>query len=359
MLHAVIMAGGHGTRFWPVSRQDLPKQLRNLYGETSLLQSTVDRFAGLIEADQTWVITNQRLVQAVARQLPRLPVPQIIGEPCKRDTAPCIGLAALLISRRDPEGIMVVTPSDHVIRPAEEFRAAIRKAVQVVQEAPQALVTFGVPPTYPAESFGYIQRGPDWPAPPLPGVYQVEQFREKPQRHVAQEYLAQGNCYWNAGIFVWRVAAILEQLQRLEPQMLAHLSNIAQVAGTSAFATALQQEFPRIQGRSIDYAVMEHASDVAVVEAPFVWDDVGSWQAIARLQGSDASGNTVLGRHLGLDSSNLVVRSDGDHLIVTVGIQDLIVVHTPDATLIVRKDLEEKVRQVVQELEQRGWTEYL
>lgn len=360
MLHAVIMAGGSGTRFWPASRNHQPKQLLDLAGQRTMIQATCDRLQGLIEPRGVRIITNARLVGAIREQLPVLPPESIIGEPCKRDTAPCVGLAAFLVSHDDPDAIMVILPADHVISPVEEFQRIIRHAVDLVRDNPERLVTLGIPPTYAAESFGYIERGDRLhSAAEAPPTFRVTRFHEKPKSAVAQQYLAAGKYYWNSGIFIWKAATVLKALESFEPEMYARLAVIAKAIGRGEFAEVLQREFAAIQGKSIDYAVMERAQEIAVVEVPFQWDDVGSWQAIARLRGTDADGNTVLGRHLGIDTRQSIVRSTDDHLIVTIGIHDCVIVHTPDATLVVRKDLEESVRKAVAELEARNWTEYL
>lgn len=357
-LYALIMAGGSGTRFWPASRHALPKQFLKLAGDRTMIQETLERLDGLVPADHTLVMTNQRLVETVATQLPGLNAAAILGEPCKRDTAPCIGLAAALLVRRDHAATMLVMPSDHVIAPIQDFQAAIRHAHSLVQLQPERLVTFGISPTYPAESFGYIERGPVVTDQPL-RTFRVQRFHEKPKAAVAQQYLASGTFYWNSGIFVWRAATLLEHLQQREPEMLSHLQTIADAYGQATFADVFAREFPLIQGRSIDYAVMEQARDVLVIEAPFQWDDVGSWQAITRLNPRDPQGNVVTGRNVLLDTNNSIIRADDGHVIVTIGLKDYIVVHTPDATLVAAKDQEERVRQVVQELEQRGWQDVL
>lgn len=357
MLHAVIMAGGAGTRFWPASRAARPKQLLDLAGERTMIQATVDRLGDLVPAERLLVVTNQQLVAPMAEQLPQVRREALIGEPCKRDTAPCVGLAALLVSHADPEATMVVMPADHVITPEESFRAAISQAVQLVDANPTRLVTFGIRPTFPAESYGYIERGAALPG--VAGAYQVAKFREKPQLAVAEEYLATGRFYWNAGIFVWKAKTILKALAEYEPELFAHLAAIGKSIGTPQFPETFAQEFNALRGKSIDYAVLERYPDVAVLEATFGWDDVGNWQSLARLRGVDSEGNTVVGRHAGIDTRGTIVRTEGQHLVVTVGLEDCIVVHTPDATLVVNKRNEEAVRKVNDLLKQKGWEEYL
>jgi mannose-1-phosphate guanylyltransferase len=390
MLHAIIMAGGAGTRFWPESRRLRPKQLLPLVAQRSMLQLTLDRLKGLVPPERTLVVTGAALAEAVAEQLPELPPESIVGEPCKRDTAPCIGLAAMLVSQRDPDATLVVLPSDHVVRPEESFREALRAAVQLVEERPDAteqpgqappdqaprllgaagvltdprtgrIVTLGIRPSYPAESFGYIQRGESYStsAGGRLNVYRARQFREKPVAAVAREYFESGDYYWNSGIFVWKGETILSALAERQSEMHARLRRITDAWTSPSAKAVFAREYEAIRGISIDYAVMEQATDVLVIEAPFEWDDVGSWRSLARLRGADPQDNTIVGRYLGLDTSGCIVRGPDDHLIVTLGLKDCIVVHTPDATLVANKQDEEAIRKVVQLLEERGWREYL
>lgn len=363
MLHAVIMAGGSGTRFWPESRDLRPKQLLRFVGERSMIQATVDRLAGLVPPEQILIATNARQAGPIAHQLPELRADAILGEPCKRDTAPCIGLAAIRVSQDDPDATMVVMPADHVIRPEADFQQAIRFAAALVEASPPRIVTFGIRPTYAAEIFGYIERGERLGAAPAGfeslTAYQVRQFREKPKADVARGYVDSGTFYWNSGIFVWKASTIMHALATHQPEMYEHLRRIAEVFGTPDYPSVLETEFAAIRGVSIDYAVMEHARDVAVIEAPFEWDDVGSWQALARLHGADEDGNTIVGKHLGVNTSGTIVRGPNNHLIVTLGLRDCVVVHTPDATLVANKHDEESIRQVVKLLHEKGWGEYL
>lgn len=364
MLHAVIMAGGAGTRFWPASRVNRPKQLLNLTGSQSMIQATVQRLGDLVTNDRLLVVTNERLVEPIRRQLPDLPPASILGEPCKRDTAPCVGLAAAILVASDPDATMLVMPADHVIQQADEFRRAISFGHELLQEDPQRIITFGIRPTYPAEIFGYIERADKLasnvePAGRTIATYRVRQFREKPSADVAQQYLAAGNFYWNSGIFLWQAQTILNALKEFEPEIYQHIARIAQSVGEPDFADVLACEFAAIQGKSIDYAVMERYDNVVVMEAPFDWDDVGSWQSLARLHGQDEAGNTCIGSTLSIRTENTIICSSEDHLVATVGLDNVIVVHTDDATLVMRRDDEEAVRQVVQSLQQNKRTEFL
>jgi mannose-1-phosphate guanylyltransferase len=353
------MAGGSGTRFWPASRQSKPKQLLKMGASRTMLQSTFDRLQGLVSSEHVLVLTNEQLTDAVLEQLPSLPQEHIIGEPCKRDTAPCIGVAASLVHAADPDGVMVVMPSDHVIEPRAEFHRSVKAGLSLIQERPELVVTFGIRPSYPAESFGYIQRGSAIPSAAGSSTFVVECFREKPDRVTAERYLAEGSFYWNSGIFMWKASTILKALEEFEPEMFGHIQNISKGIGTSNFQRNFTEHFEKIKGKSIDFAVMERYRDIAVIEAPFAWDDVGSWQAIARLIKPDGHGNAVDGPYLPIDSSGMIVRTSDDHLVVTIGMHDTIVVHTPDATLVAPKSEEERVREVVKQLTELGHRQYL
>ena len=357
MLHAIVMAGGSGTRFWPQSRQQMPKQLLKLAGDRTMIQQTIDRCNGLIAPEHSWVVTNAVQVEKTRLQLPELPAENVLVEPQARNTAPCVGLAAVHALHRDPDAIMFVMPADHVISPSEVFQEAARQAVAVVEQDPDRLVLFGITPTFPSTGYGYIECGNA--ISKKDGVFDVKAFREKPQLELAEQYVAAGNFYWNCGIFCWRADTILRQLERYEPEMYLRLLTIQAVIGTNAYDDVLAEEFPRMNSTSIDYAVLERASGVSVIEAPFLWDDVGSWLAVPRLAGEDSNGNTTDGNFVGIDTKNCIVRSQGDHLIATLGVDDLIIVHTEDATLIARKQDSERLKEVLAELKQQGQDTYL
>ncbi len=359
MLHAVIMAGGSGTRFWPASRNKYPKQLLQLVGDKTMLQSTSARLEGLISPEHTLVMTNMHLVDAVREQLPGVPPEQIVGEPMKRDTAACIALAASLIINADPNAIMLVLPADHVISTETQFQDCMRSGVRLIEQSPDRIVTFGIRPTYASESFGYVQRGEALTGSNVAGAYRVASFREKPNQQIAEQYLQAGTYDWNSGIFMWRASTILDALRRFEPEMMKRIDKIAASMGTPGFNVTLQREFEQIDGRSIDYAVMERYHDVAVIEANFRWDDVGSWQSIGRLTEPDEQGNCVRGKYLPIQSQRMIVYGDQEHLLVTIGMQDMIVVHTENATLVAPKSEEEHVREVVKQLQARKWDEFL
>ena len=359
MLHAVIMAGGSGTRFWPQSRSTLPKQLLKLAGRRTMIQETVSRVTPWITPDRAMIATNAIQADETTRQLPDVPVENILVEPAARNTAPCVGLAAVHLLEKDPDAVMLVMPADHVIGPTEVFRQAVERAQRIVTEQPEQFVLFGVPPTYPSTGFGYIERGEA-----LGGAgemaFQVAAFREKPDEPTARRYMESGQFYWNCGIFVWRAEQILAAIARYEPEMHDHLVQIREKIGHVDYEAALQAEFPKMKSISVDYAVLERVRDVCVLEAPFEWDDVGSWQALTRLLGTDDDNNTIDGLHVGIDTRDCTVRdTTGTHLIGTLGVEDLIIVHTPDATLVARKGDENAVKKLIELIRERGYERYL
>jgi mannose-1-phosphate guanylyltransferase len=359
MLHAMIMAGGGGTRFWPRSRQQRPKQFLALGGERTLLQQAMDRIEALLPADRTWVITGKAYRPETSRQLPQLPADHIVGEPCGRDTAPCIGLGAALIARRDPEAVMLVTPADHVIEPVREFERAAQAAVAMAEEHPSALVTFGIPPTFPSTGYGYIHRGAEVGQRQGVSVFRVQRFEEKPATDRAERFLASGEYYWNSGIFVWQANTVLEELRRQQPKLHDAVRRIADGWDTPRRDAVLRQEFEALPKISIDYAVMERAAEVLVVKAPYRWDDVGSWLALERMNPQDAERNTVLATHCGVNTKQCVIVGDAGRLIATLGVENLLIVQDGDATLIADRRDEGAVKQLVELLKKKGLGRYL
>jgi mannose-1-phosphate guanylyltransferase len=353
------MAGGGGTRFWPRSRQRRPKQFLTLTGDRSLLQQTCDRLEALVPAERTWIITGAAHTDETRRQLPHLPTDRVIGEPCGRDTAACIGLGAALIAAADPDAIMLVTPADHVIEPTQEFGRAVHVAEQMVLEHPTALVTFGVTPTFPATGYGYIQIGAEIGKRQGVSVFCVEAFREKPTAERAAMFLDSGDHFWNSGIFVWKAATILEALRINQPRLHAAVERITGCWPTPQRDEVLRLEYEALDKISIDYAVMEKAKEVLTVQAPFRWDDVGSWLAVERMNPQDADGNTILASHSGSNTKGCVIAGDRDRLIATIGVKDLIIIQDGDAVLIADRNDEGAVKQLVEELKKRGLEKYL
>jgi mannose-1-phosphate guanylyltransferase len=330
-----------------------------------LLQATVDRLGPLVPLERIVIATRRDLAGQTQDQLSQLPRGAILAEPCPRNTAPCIGLAAIRIVRDDPEATMVVLPADQIISPPEAFQDAVRLAAALVEEDPRRLVTFGIRPTCPATGFGYIERGEplslNGPVAAGAAIHRVRRFHEKPARPVAEEYVAAGRFSWNAGIFVWRAQTILDALARFRPEIHAHLMRIAEAADGPQFSEVLEREFAAMEKVSIDFAVMERAEEVVVVEPTFQWDDVGGWAALQRYRPHDDRGNvTDAERYLQINSSGNVLRvEDPGHLVVVAGVKDLVVVVTPDATLVANKHDEKSIAAITEELRKRGWTEYL
>jgi mannose-1-phosphate guanylyltransferase len=358
MLHALIMAGGGGTRFWPRSRLKRPKQFLRLAGDRTLLQQAFDRIEGPVPPTNIWVITAVMHAGEVVGQLGIVPADHVVGEPMGRDTAACIGLGAALIARQDPSATMLVMPADHVIEPVQEFRRAAHVAEQMAEEHPSALITFGIPPSYPATGYGYIHRGAVVTHRQGIGVYQVQAFREKPSRDSAERYLASGEYFWNSGIFVWKAATILKALAERQPKLHAAVQRIAEAWNTPERESVLRKEYEGLERISIDYAVMEHAKEVLVVQAPFRWDDVGSWLALERMHPQDAEGNTVLALHCGLKTKKCVIAADQGHLVATVGVENLLIVHDGNATLIADRREEAAIKQLVELLKSKGLESY-
>jgi mannose-1-phosphate guanylyltransferase len=359
MLHALIMAGGGGTRFWPRSRQKRPKQFLTLTGDRSLLQQAFDRIEAQVPSTATWVITSGAHQEETARQLPELSADHIIGEPCGRDTAACIGLGAALIAQQDPAAVMLVMPADHLIEPAQEFCRAVHVAEQMANEHPAALITFGIPPSYPATGYGYIHRGPELVNRQGISVYRVESFREKPSQEVAEGFIASGDYYWNSGIFVWKAATILHALRVRQPKLFAAVQRIADTWSTSERGAVLRREYEPLDRISIDFAVLEQAPEVLMVQAPFRWDDVGSWLALERTHPQDADGNTVLATHYGLKTKNCVIVADAGQLIGTVGVSNLLIIQDGNAILVADRNDEGAVKQLVELLKKKGLESYL
>lgn len=355
MNHTVIMAGGSGTRFWPESRQATPKQLLRLAGDRTMIQMTSDRVRAISPAEQQWIVTNALQAGRVAEQLADVPSEQILIEPAARNTAPCVGLAAIHLLAKDPTATMLVLPADQVIQTNAQFCQAASGAIAAVEDAPDSIVLFGVKPTFPSVGYGYIERGDAVGE----SLYRVESFREKPNEATAQQYLDDGRFYWNCGVFVWKAATILDRLQEYEPEIFAGLDTIAKTIGTNRYESTVAEVFPTLPSISIDYAVLERAASICVMEAPFEWDDIGAWQALPRLLGTDENGNTIDGPHVGRRTTNTIVRSPQGHTVATFGVDSLIIVHTPDATLVADRNDETGVKQLVEAIRSQGLEELL
>ncbi|AGA29329.1 mannose-1-phosphate guanylyltransferase [Singulisphaera acidiphila] len=355
MLHAVVMAGGSGTRFWPKSRRNRPKQLLRLYGDATMLQQTVARIAPLVTPERTLIITGSDQADAVRAQLPQLPPENVVAEPCPRDTGPCVGLAAEIVARKDADGTMIVMPADHVIEPREKFLTTVSAAVSVIDADPSAFVTFGIKPTHPETGYGYIERGEALPSKAGIALHRVAQFREKPDRETAERFLAEGRFAWNSGIFVWRARAILDALQTHRPVLAAALDRVGQALGTADEEETVAREYPLMEKVPIDKAVMEKATNVRVLEVVYDWNDVGDWRALTALVPPDDQGNTTQGKVFANDTTGSIIVSDDGGVIATLGVDDLVIVQSGGATLVARKDQLDKLKALVEGLDKGGF----
>lgn len=343
-LKAVVMAGGRGERFWPASTPDRPKQFIDLTGEGTLIQQTVLRLAQIVPFRDIYVVTSEVHLAMARTQLPQVPDRNFIVEPVGRDTAACIGLAAVWLEKIDPDAIMLVVPSDHFIPDTDRFCDLATVAVNYARQS-EGLVTLGIHPDRPEVGYGYIQIGEVCPDAPGKLVYRAERFVEKPDRDRAEEYLADGRYLWNAGMFTWSVRAIREEIARHLPELHVELEVLATVQTLEEFKTQLPIVFNRIPKISIDYGVMERSDRVFVVPSDFRWDDLGNWAAMARLRPADEHGNVLRGLVLTEDCHNVLVESKG-RLVATLGVSDLIVVETDDAVLVCAQDRAQDIRRL-------------
>lgn len=359
MLHAIVMAGGSGTRFWPKSRRSQPKQLLSLFGGDSLLQDTVARVAPLVSPERTWIITGDDQAEATHAQLPQIPRENIVGEPFPRDTAPCVGLAAAIVAHRDPDATMVVVPADHVVRPAAAFQMTVGLALELLAENPDALITFGVRPTRPETGYGYIERGELVATRDGVGISRVKMFREKPERKEAEEFLAAGTFAWNSGVFIWRAQTILREMRTHRPDVGAAIDRIAAALGTPRERAVIAAEYEHLPRVPIDKAVMEKAASVYVLEVVYDWSDVGDWRSLAELKTSDEMGNICEGPVHAHDTRDCVVLSEDGNLITTLGVENLVIVQAGGATLVARREHLDNLKKCVERLGDAGFSEYL
>lgn len=344
----VIMAGGRGERFWPQSRRLKPKHLLPIVGDKPMLAQTVDRVRDWIPVERIWIITNKEQVDLVRSICPELPPTRIVAEPVGRDTAAAVGLAAMLVEKEFPGTSFAILPSDHVISDSKAFREDLELAFAEA-ETSRALVTIGIEPKHPATGYGYIQKGE---TTGNERVSQVRRFVEKPDLPNAQKYLNEGGYFWNAGMFVWTTDAIQAALRQHAPQLWGQLETIRRKwQDASDVEPILVEEYEKVEKISIDYAVMEKADRVLVVEATFAWDDVGEWPAVERHLKPDENGNTISGLSALLGASGNIVRSDQNHLVALIGVDDLMVVHTPDATLVCPKTKAQEIKHLLREIE--------
>jgi mannose-1-phosphate guanylyltransferase len=357
MLHAVIMSGGSGTRFWPLSRRHRPKQLLALAAERPILRLTYERVAGLVPPEQIWVVTTSDTTKASRELLPELPPDNILAEPEGRDTAACAGYAAINLLRSDPDAVCAVLPADHVIGEEERFRSALSAAEELVS-ADGGLLTFGVRPTRPETGYGYLELGERHREIDGWQVHRLQRFVEKPDPATAQSYLEAGGYMWNSGMFVWRAEEYLGEVRRQLPELAGNLDRLAQSLGSPAAPSALSEIYPTLAKTSVDFGVMEGAEKCWTIPVDFPWSDVGAWPALSELLPSDEDGNAALGRNVLVGSGDNLLVSDGP-LVAVAGVRGLVVVATRDAVLVVPASEAQRVKELVAELEARGWDDVL
>lgn len=350
--YALILAGGSGTRFWPLSRNTRPKQLLNLFDEETLIEKSVRRLSGLIPPERILVLTNEAQKEGVRAVLPELPEENIVAEPARRDTAPAIALAAGWIAARDPEATMIALPADQLVTKEEEFRNVLEAACAAAADH-SAIVTLGIRPDWACPSFGYIERGePINDETGLPhgiSAREVIRFREKPSPSQAEEYLASGNFSWNAGIFVWTIPTVVRELEQHCPSLAQF---IEELRTASSFSQTVDAKFPSLEKVSIDYALMENADRILNIEADVGWDDVGGWPSVAKYLDQGENANAHRGPILAIDAhKNIIFSEEGcDRLVALLGVENLIIVQTSDAVLVANRDDADQIKKLVEEL---------
>ncbi|MCI8892082.1 MAG: NTP transferase domain-containing protein [Eubacterium sp.] len=352
---ALIMAGGRGERFWPKSRKSLPKQFLSLTEDgRTMIQLTVERIRPMIAMEDIFISTNRGYRELVLEQLPELPPENILCEPVGRNTAPCIGLGAVHMAEKYEDALMMVLPSDHLIKYNQMFLNALKDGCKIAEQG-ENLVTIGITPDYPETGYGYIKFRPD---EAQGNAYAVDRFVEKPDIRTAKEYLETEEYLWNSGMFIWKVSTILQNIHKFLPNLYEGLHTIRASIGTDKQEMTLEKVFPELESVSIDYGIMEKAQNIYILPGVFGWDDVGSWLAVERIQKSNESGNVVKGNIITIHSKNNIIQG-GKKLIAAVGLEDLIIVDTEDATLICDKGSAPDIKMVLDNLKICNREEYL
>lgn len=358
MLAGVIMAGGKGERFWPKSRLKMPKQFLNIYGDRTMIQQTVDRLKRIMPVENVFIVTNPDYADIISKQIPDIPTGNILLEPMGRNTAACIGLAALHTERLDKESVMVVVPSDHVIKDEDEYIETLKTAVEKAYQG-DYLITIGIKPEHPETGYGYIKCDRiSGETISNNGVYPVEKFVEKPDYNIAVKYVESGDYLWNSGMFIWKTSSILRAFKDHMPDLYNALNVIKAHMDKDDIEKVLYEEYSHLESISIDYGIMEKADNVYVVPGDFGWDDVGSWTSIERLYQKDEQGNVINGNVISIDTKKCII-AGSDKLIATLGLEDVIIVDTEDATLICSKDKAQNIKEVLSEIKKKRAEEYL
>lgn len=346
----VIMAGGRGERFWPQSRLTRPKHLLPIVGDSPMLAQTVDRLKGLVPPENVFVITNKEQRDAVLESCPALLPERVIGEPEGRDTAAAVGLAALLVDQEAKDAAFALLPADHVIEDGEGFRSVLTSSFDAAEQD-NYLVTIGIKPSFPATGYGYLSQGEELNKVLNRPVSKVDRFVEKPNLSTAEEYLSEGGYFWNAGMFVWRPSVILSAIEKHAPVLSAGLKELqADFTSTGSLLGAMEKVYPKLEKISVDFAVMEKAEGVVMLESDFDWDDVGEWPAIERHYPADGNGNVFKGEGIAVDSKGNLAFSEQGHCITLLGVEDLIVVQSGDATMVCHKDRAQEVKELARKV---------
>ena len=353
-IYAVIMAGGVGSRFWPRSKKKKPKQLLKIFGEYTLIQQTVNRLKGIIAPENIYIITNKLQIAGVLTQLPELPIENIIEEPFGRNTAACIGLASILIRKKDPEAVTLILPADHIIHGEEEYHNTLLSAAKFANDA-EAIVTIGIPPTRPETGYGYVQIDENAVSD---SVYKVLTFAEKPNYQTAVRFVDSGDFFWNSGMFIHKTDVILGEIHEFMPDLHEGLMTISDAIGKPEFQDVLTNVYGRLKKISIDYGIMEHSKKVYLIKGNFNWSDVGSWDAVYELSTKDENGNAKIGNVYTEMSVDSYIYSP-EKLTALIGVDNLIVINDEDALLICRRDRAQDVNKVVDYLNINKLSEYI
>jgi len=343
LIYAIILAGGRGERFWPRSRKQLPKQLLNIFDTKTMVETTIERISPLVTKERIFIVANEDIKNSLLSINLKIPSQNYLFEPMGRNTTPAIGLAAYNLFDIDAESIMVVLPADHVITERQSFLNCIEKAVDISQR--EYLVAFGIVPTRAETGYGYIESGKKI----SDGVCEVKRFKEKPSQKKANEFIKNGKFLWNCGIFIWKTGVIIEEFHRFQPEFAREMENYFEIGDKSERKKVLGKIYAKTESISIDYAIMEKASRVAVVRASFGWDDVGSWNALERFSKKDKNSNTIIGDAVSIDTKNSIIVSESG-VVGIIGVSNLVVVHTEDATLVLPKDRAQEVKEIVRRL---------
>jgi mannose-1-phosphate guanylyltransferase len=356
-IFCLIMAGGAGTRFWPGSKVAKPKQYLNIVGNDSLLQSTIKRFSAFTSEEHIYIVSGKDQSAVLEKQTQMLPKENLIYEPVGKNTLPCIGLAAMIAEIENPDGIMVVSPSDHLIENVELFKDTVLTAVKIAAER-DGIVTLGISPNYPTTGYGYIKVAKEITGENEIRQFKVDRFVEKPDKDTASSYLEQGGFYWNSGLFIFKISVFLKAMKEFAPDLYSDLRRIQADINNPSFDQTLDTIYRAIKGISVDYGIMEHAKNIYLVEGNFVWNDLGSWESVYQVSRKDNNGNVVSGEGILVDSKNSYVKTDNG-LIAIVGLDDIIVVQDGNTTLVCKRDKAEDVKKIVEQLRSDNKNQFL